>query len=90
MSNPNDCIHQIGEVAGCVWQELAKVESTSIAKLAKTVDAPRDVVLQAIGWLARESKVEIVEKSRGRSISLSREELLGESNSAQGNQNEAA
>ncbi len=90
MSDKNDCIHQIGEVAGSVWQELAKVESTSISKLAKSVDAPRDVVLQAIGWLARENKIEIVEKSRGRFISLTRDEQLGESNSTHANQTEAA
>ena len=90
MSDKNNCIHQIGEVAGCVWQELAKVEATSISKLTKSVDAPRDVVMQAVGWLARENKIEIVEKSRGRSISLARGEQLGESNAANSNQNEAA
>ena len=90
MSDKIDCIHQIGEVAGCVWQELAKVETTSISKLTKSVDAPRDVVLQAIGWLARENKIEIFEKSRGRFISLSREELLGESNATHASRTEAA
>jgi hypothetical protein len=90
MSEKSDCIHQIGEVAGCVWQELAKVESTSISKLVKSVDAPRDVILQAIGWLARENKIEIVEKSRGRAISLTHAEHSGESMGADSREADAA
>ena len=82
MSDKNDCIHQIGEVAGCVWRELAKVETTSISQLAKSLDAPRDIVMQAVGWLARENKIEIVEKSRGRSISLASEEKHREQTTA--------
>jgi len=42
----------------------------SLAKLCKEVDAPRDVVMQAIGWLAREDKVEIEETGRGRFVCL--------------------
>ncbi len=64
------CIVQIGEVAGQVWHTLAEEGPLSLAKLARTVEAPRDVVMQAVGWLARENKVVIEETSRGRSISL--------------------
>ncbi len=66
----NSCTAQIGEVAGAVWHALAKGGPTTLAKLAKTIDAPRDVVMQAIGWLAREGKVEIEESKRKRTISL--------------------
>lgn len=76
MNDKNECIDHIGEVAGHVWRELAKVETTSISKLVQSVDAPRDIVMQAIGWLARENKIEIIEKSRGRSISLTHEEQV--------------
>ncbi len=64
------CILQIGEVAGQVWNTLAEEGSMSLAKLSRTLDAPRDVVMQAVGWLARENKVLIEETSRGRFISL--------------------
>ncbi len=64
------CTSQIGEVAGAVWHTLAEGGPTTLTKLAKNVDAPRDVVMQAIGWLAREGKVEIAETGRKRSISL--------------------
>ena len=63
-------VNQIGETAGTIWHVLSENGSLSLTKLAKTVDAPRDSVMQAIGWLAREGKVEIEETGRGRFISL--------------------
>jgi hypothetical protein len=67
---PGSCIGQIGETAGQIWHALDESGSLSLAKLVKTIDAPRDTVMQAIGWLAREDKLEIEETSRGRVISL--------------------
>jgi hypothetical protein len=63
-------VQQIGEVAGTVWQVLDTDGPMSLAKLAKSTDAPRDLVMQAVGWLAREEKVEFEESSRGRIVSL--------------------
>lgn len=65
-----DCVQQVGEVAGIVWHCLRDQGPMSNAKLAKEVDAPRDLVMQAVGWLAREGKIVIVEGSRGRKIEL--------------------
>lgn len=64
------CIDQIGETSGRVWQILNRSGPLSLAKLARQIDAPRDVVMQAVGWLAREGKVSIEEAGRGRTISL--------------------
>jgi len=64
------CVHQIGEIAGQIWHVLDEGGPLSLAKLAKQVDAPRDVIMQAVGWLAHEEKVEIEETSRGRVVSL--------------------
>ncbi len=64
-------IDQIGETAGIVWHMLDENGPMSFTKLVKSMDVPRDVVMQAIGWLAREEKVEINEASRGRMIRLS-------------------
>jgi hypothetical protein len=63
-------VEQIGEVAGQVWQTLHTDGPLSLAKLVKSVDQPRDLVMQALGWLAREDKLEIDENSRGKAISL--------------------
>ena len=60
----------IGEVAGMVWQVLSENEPLTAAKLVKAVGEPRDTVMQAIGWLAREDKLVFVEESRGMKYSL--------------------
>ena len=65
-----DCVSEIGVVAGEVWHTLRSDGSMTLAKLARELDAPRDVVMQAIGWLAREGKVDIQTTSRGRLVSL--------------------
>ncbi|MCU0979565.1 MAG: winged helix-turn-helix domain-containing protein [Pirellulaceae bacterium] len=69
-STPVSCVEQIGQIAGLVWHALNESGPQSMAKLVKTVDAPRDMVLQAVGWLAREDKVCIEDAKRGRIIGL--------------------
>jgi hypothetical protein len=41
----------------------------SVSRLVKEIDAPRDIVMQALGWLAREDKIDI-EDGRSRVVSL--------------------
>jgi hypothetical protein len=64
------CITQIGETAGMIWQVLSTKGPVTVAKLVKEIDAPRDVVMQGLGWLAREDKVSIEEEARTRVVSL--------------------
>jgi hypothetical protein len=61
---------RIGEAAGVVWSYLAAHGPTSLTVLAKGVGVPRDTLLQALGWLARENKIDIADKGRGKIISL--------------------
>jgi winged helix-turn-helix protein DUF2582 len=63
-------LQQIGEMAGAVWHALNENGSLSLAKLVDRVGGNRDVVMQAIGWLAREGKIDIAETKRGRVVSL--------------------
>ena len=65
-----NCISQIGETAGEIWHLLDTKGSLPITKLVKEVDAPRDTIMQALGWLAREEKINIDEDARTRVISL--------------------
>lgn len=60
----------IGEVAGCVWNYLNEHGQVSLSQLVKALDSPRDMVMQGVGWLAREDKVSITKESRGRQIRL--------------------
>ena len=64
------CGQQIGETAGLVWSDLNDRGPMSIAKLVREVSQPRDVVMQAVGWLAREDKILIQDTNRGRLVSL--------------------
>ncbi len=63
-------IQRIGETAGQLWNLLELEGPMKITQLVKQADAPRDMVMQAIGWLAREEKISIEEKSRTRIVSL--------------------
>jgi hypothetical protein len=70
---PVSCVHEIGETAGKVWKTLNQHGSQSVAKLVERVGGNRDVAMQAMGWLAREGKLEISETKRGKVVALKEE-----------------
>lgn len=49
---------EIGHVAGEVWAVLVKDGEQTLVALKKAVKAPPNLVVAAIGWLAREDKLE--------------------------------
>jgi hypothetical protein len=61
---------RIGELAGDVWNFLEEESEASVSSIGKAVDAPRAKVNMAIGWLAREDKLEFVDNGRGNSVYL--------------------
>ncbi len=63
-------VARIGEAAGLVWKHLNESGPLSVTKLVKEIEAPRDLVMQALGWLAREDKIAIDEENRSRVVSL--------------------
>lgn len=67
---PDSLIAQIGHTAGVIWKVLAESGPLSMARLVKAVGKPRDTVMQALGWLAREDKIQIEEEKRTRIVSL--------------------
>ncbi len=69
-ATPESCLAEIGETAGQVWRLLEKKGPVTLAKLVKDIDIPRDTIMQALGWLAREDKIEIEENGRTRTVSL--------------------
>lgn len=62
--------NMIGETAGKVWNYLQDHESASLASVEKAVRAPKPVFHMAVGWLAREGKVEFREENRTVRLSL--------------------
>ena len=61
---------EIGAVAGLVWHTLSERGDQSLAAIKKAVDAPGDLVMAAIGWLAREGKLNFDAGNRTLKISL--------------------
>jgi len=49
---------QIGETAGRIWQTLREHQEISLSRIPKVVGEREPLVYQALGWLAREDKVE--------------------------------
>jgi hypothetical protein len=60
----------IGEIAGYIWNFLEDEGECSITAINEAVDEPRSRVNMALGWLAREDKLEFVEEGRGTSVRL--------------------
>ena len=63
-------VELIGEAAGIVWGILHDEGKMTFARLVKEADLPRDLVMQAIGWLAREGKLHVEDVKRTRYVSL--------------------
>ena len=57
-------IPKIGQTAGMVWKFLEDKGEANLTQLKKGVKADPNLVLQAIGWLAREDKLQIQKKER--------------------------
>ncbi len=63
-------VESIGSVAGQVWQYLNVHGPVTLSKLAREIEAPRDLVMQGVGWLAREGKIAFHEGPRSKTVSL--------------------
>lgn len=63
-------IKRIGETAGMVWNFLQSNGDCSLSALEKGVEAPRSMVSMAVGWLAREGKIEVKDEKRAVRIVL--------------------
>jgi hypothetical protein len=51
-------IREISSMAGKVWEALGKKGEVNMALLPRAVKEKSPIVYQALGWLARENKVE--------------------------------
>lgn len=61
----------IGEIAGDIWDLLEDKGECSLTAVNDAVGEPRSRVNMALGWLAREGKLEFVDEGRGTSVRLS-------------------
>ena len=77
------------EAAGKTWRFLGQNGQTNVSQLAKSLKEKDEVVLQALGWLAREDKIDYTVKNRRTFVALVEKELRA-FNSAIYNMNEKA
>ena len=63
------------EMAGKTWRFLGQNGQTNVNQLAKALKEKDEVVFQAIGWLAREDKIDYTIKNRRTFVSLVDSEL---------------
>jgi len=61
----------IGETAGRVWQYLHQNGEASASRIARGIKATARETERAIGWLAREGKLEFLGAKNGEIIRLS-------------------
>ncbi len=52
--------YKIGEMSGKVWQALRRDGEMTISQLKNALSADAFLLNAAIGWLAREDKIEVV------------------------------
>ncbi len=62
--------HEVGETAGTIWNLLDQNGPQTLAQLKKKLDGNGELMNFAVGWLAREEKVEIIEERKTFQIRL--------------------
>ncbi len=65
---------KIGKTAGQIWKVLKKKGEVNVAQLPKLLNEKSAVVYQALGWLAREDKIEYQIKAAKTFVSLAESE----------------
>ncbi len=61
---------QVGETAGAVWQALSSVGPLTLSQLKKKLNGKDALVNFALGWLAREDKIDIIPDKKTLRIQL--------------------
>lgn len=61
---------QVGHTAGKVWRELSQNGPQTVSQLKRNLNGEGDVLQFAIGWLAREAKVEIIPEKKNFRVAL--------------------
>ena len=60
----------VGETAGQIWETLSSDGPLTVAQLKKKLNGSGELVNYALGWLAREDKIDIVQEKKTVRIQL--------------------
>ncbi len=63
-------VEKVGETAGMVWRYLEENGDTSIPQLVKKLNSDDFMIYAALGWLAREEKIELFTKGKTKAAKL--------------------
>lgn len=61
---------QVGTTAGKVWRQLSEGGPQTLTQLKRKLNGESDLVNFAVGWLAREDKIEIVPDKKNFRVQL--------------------
>jgi winged helix-turn-helix protein DUF2582 len=61
---------QVGETAGKIWHALSSAGPQTLAQLKKRLNGSSELLSFALGWLAREDKIEIIQDKRSFRVQL--------------------
>jgi hypothetical protein len=61
---------QVGETAGKIWHLLDETGPQTLAQIKKKFDGSSEVAVFALGWLAREDKVDISQDKKSFKVAL--------------------
>jgi hypothetical protein len=61
---------QVGETAGKIWHLLDDSGPQTLAQIKKKFNGSGEVVVFALGWLAREDKVDISQDKKSLKVAL--------------------
>ena len=65
-----DITAKVGEIAGTIWHLLREQGPQTLTQVKKAVQEPSELVLFAVGWLAREGNIDVAAEKRGFKVSL--------------------
>ena len=63
-------LENIGSVAGAIWHYLKENSEATVTKLTRELGETERTILMAIGWLAREGKLDFEKRKQGTYITL--------------------
>jgi len=61
---------QVGETAGRIWQLLSAEGPHTIPQLKKKLNGSGELLSFALGWLAREDKIDITQEKKALKVAL--------------------
>ena len=74
MKGATEMKQQVGDVAGAIWRILHEKDKVALSTLPKVLKLKESVALQAVGWLAREDKIQYQTEGRTTFIELTPQE----------------